>query len=83
MIRSNTMTANGTTTPTAILSCLLRSLETGIERDDDERLEVVGANNKDEESSDSKEDKEEGDDRERSAGEVTEDPEGPGETFSD
>ena len=83
MIRSNAMTANGTTTPTAILSCLLRPLETGIERDDDERLEVVGEDNRDEEESDSNEDKEEGDDRERSAGEVTEDPEGPVETFSD
>ena len=66
-----------------ILSCLLRPLETGLERDDDRLLEVVGDDNKDDEDSGSDEDDEEGNGSERSAGEVIEDPEGPAETFND
>ena len=72
--RSDAITAIGTITPTAILPCLFRSLETGTDRDDDKLLKVV---------SDGNEDEEEGNGSDRSAGEVIEDPEGSVETFDD
>ena len=68
------MTAIGTTTPTAILSCLFRPRYTGLEKDADELLKVVGDGN---------EDDEEGDGIKGSAGDVTVDTEVPLETFDD
>ena len=72
--RTDAITAIGTTTPTAILPCLVRPLETETEREDDKLLEVVTDGDKDEEDANGSA---------RSAGEVIEDPEGPVETLDD
>lgn len=69
--RTDAITPMGTTTPTAILPCLFRPLETGPDRDDEKLLKVVPDGNKDEEERNGSE---------RSAGEVIEDPV---ETFDD
>lgn len=58
--RSDAITAIGTTTLTAILSCLFRPLETEPKRDGDKRLEVVGDDNRDNDEGDINEDSKEG-----------------------
>ena len=85
------MTAIGTARPTAILSCLFRSRETGPAEDADGLLKIVGDGDEDAEDidellkgvGDGNEDDEEGDGSKGSAGDVIEDTEAPIKTFDD